>query len=98
MKFRFVIVYRVGLLLLLLIAFWSVWANGQSAVVTNPPPHVVSITMTNQFQALTFGLDQVEVLTSHSLLGQPLWKYLASLVYILLAFCVAWFLDFIVGA
>ena len=94
MKFRFVIVYRLGLVLLLVIAFWSVWANAQPATATNSLP-VVEGTSTNQFQALTFGLDKVDFLNVHKFLGQRLWKHLASLIYIVLAFCVAWLLDFI---
>jgi MscS family membrane protein len=63
--------------------------------VTNSPPSAVAVTITttNQFQALTFGLDKVDFLNQHTALGQPLWKYTASLVYIVLAFLVAWFLD-----
>ncbi len=96
MKFRFEIVYRLGLALLLIIAFWSVWAAAQSATVTNPLPVTILVT-TNQFQALTFGLDGIPVLNYHTFLAQPLWKYLASLIYIVLAFFVAWFLDYVVG-
>jgi len=96
MKFRFEIVYRLGLALLLVIAFWSVWANAQPATATNLPP-VAEGTSTNQFQALTFGLDKVDFLNDHKFLGQRLWKHLASLIYIVLVFCVAWLLDFIVG-
>ena len=99
MKFRFEFVYRFGLALLLIIAFWSVWANAQPATSTNSPPsNPVSLSFTNQFQAMTFGLDNVEFLNTHKAMGQPLWKYAASLIYIILAFCVAWFLDFVVSA
>lgn len=97
MKFRFEFVYRLGLALLLVVAFWAVWANAQPSTTTNSPASD-SITSTNQFQALTFGLDKVEALNKDKPLGQPLWKYLASLIYIILAFCVAWFLDFVVTA
>src|ERR1017187_4793630 len=109
MKFRFEIVYRLGLALLLVIACWAVWASAQPSralnAATNPPSVGATMTATNQsqtatnqFQALTFGLDEVDFLNQHAALGQPLWKYLASLTYILLAFCVSWFLDFIVAA
>jgi MscS family membrane protein len=104
MKFRFELVYRLGLLLLLVTMFWAVWANAQPAGVTNPPPVAptvtgtnLSVTSTNQFQALTFGLNNFDFLREHTMLTQPLWKYLASLIYIVLAFCVAWLLDFIVS-
>lgn len=96
MKFRFELVYRLGLALLLVVAFWSVWANAQVLVVTNPPPVKDIMMSTNQFETLTFGLNNVAFLNQHAFLEQPLWKYLASLIYILLAFCVAWLLDVIV--
>ena len=102
-------VYRFGLALLLVVGCWAVWASAQSSpatnAATNPPSVGATITATNhsqsatnQFQALTFGLDEVGFLNQHAALGQPLWKYVASLIYILLAFCVSWFLDFVVGA
>lgn len=46
-------------------------------------------------EPLTFGLDRVELLQS-IWLGNPLWKYAASLVYILLAFYVSKIIDWIV--
>jgi hypothetical protein len=39
----------------------------------------------------------VLLLQEHKALGQPLWKYLASLLFILLAFYGAKFLDFVVN-
>ena len=47
---------------------------------------------------LTFGLDEVPFLREHKLFGHPLWKYLASFLYILLAFYVSKFLDFLTNA
>jgi MscS family membrane protein len=44
---------------------------------------------------LTFGLDKAPFLEDQKLLGQPLWKYLASLIYIFLAFYASRFLDFL---
>jgi MscS family membrane protein len=46
---------------------------------------------------LTFGLDQVAFLHDNTFLEQPLWKYAASLVYIALAFAVAWLMDIIIN-
>ncbi len=104
--------YRAGLALLFIGAFWSVWSNAQETAATNAP----SITATSGTAtpdasrekndsekdankiALTFGLDRVELLCkSDPLLGEPYWKYLASLIYILLAFYVSKILDFIIG-
>jgi hypothetical protein len=44
---------------------------------------------------LSFGLNQVEALQGR-FLGNPLWQYLATLLYIGLAFAVSKFLDFLV--
>lgn len=96
MKFRFEFIYRLGLVLLAVVAFCAVLANAQPSVATNSPPAKGTVTSTNEFQALTFGLDNVDCLKKHTALGEPLWKYLASLIYLVLAFCVAWFLDFVV--
>jgi MscS family membrane protein len=46
---------------------------------------------------LTFGLDGVAFLKQHRFLGQPMWKYLASLIYILIAFYTSRLLDFLAG-
>ncbi|MCX7867408.1 MAG: mechanosensitive ion channel family protein [Limisphaera sp.] len=46
---------------------------------------------------LTFGLDRIEPLRRHTLLGQPLWKYVASCIYLFLAFYGSRFLDYLVG-
>ncbi len=99
MKWRFEWIYRLGLAAFLAVAFWSVWASAQetnapAAAATNSPallkfklpPHVLS-----------FGLERVDFLRDNTLLGQPLWKYLASLIYVVLAFCVAWLLDAVVN-
>ena len=104
MKWRFEWCYRLGLAVLFVVAFWSVWASAQEAnnvAATN----VVTATATNTpgflkmqlpHHALTFGLDGVDFLREQMFLGQPLWKYFASLIYIALAFCVAWLLDIFV--
>ena len=103
MNWRFAWVYRVGLAVLLALSFWSVWAGAQeltnlppaTAPAATSPPGLLNIKLSEH--ALTFGLDRVELLRETPLFGQPLWKYLASLIYILLAFYVAKVLDFIVN-
>ena len=97
MKFRFEMFYRAGLLALFFTAFWAVWAGAQEVTVTNASPAGSLGTTTNKFQAVTFGLDKVPFLNQHAVLEQPLWKYVASLIYIVLAFCVAWLLDWVVN-
>ncbi len=110
MNWRFSWVYRLGLAVLFVIAFWSVWASAQT---TNLPAtnsisagtNSAAITA-NKLQAallklpehaLTFGLDRVPFLHDNFFLEQPLWKYGASLIYIVLAFVVAMLLDWIVN-
>ncbi len=101
MNWRFAWFYRLGLAALFVVACWTVWAGAQD---TNAP--VSTLTATNQAgflkiklpeHALTFGLDQIDFLRDQAVLEQPLWKYLASLIYIALAFCAAWLLDGIVN-
>lgn len=104
MKFRFDFFYRAGLLVLVLLASWALWASAQET--TNAPPargpvrtnQVGLLKMKLPGNALTFGLDRLDVLRKTSLLGEPLWKYGASLIYIVLAFYVAKLLDFVVNA
>jgi len=46
---------------------------------------------------LSFGLDKVTVLRETTLLDQPLWKYIAFLIYVILAFYVAKLMDLLVN-
>ena len=111
MKFKFERAYRGFLGLLFLIAFWAVWASAQTntnatAVATT---HATLIVQTNQAIALvaklehlegrylTFGLDRVPVLKDRTAFGEPWWKYLASLIYIFLAFYTAKTIDWLTG-
>jgi len=88
--------------LLFVIAFWAIWSSAQT--VTNTPASVAGAT--NQLglpklklpeHALTFGLDHIDFLREQTFLEQPLWKYCASFIYVLLAFCAAWLLDWFVN-
>ena len=110
MKWRFEWLYRAGLALLFVVAFWSVWASAQEAIATNTPVAAADARPANAAEAtkasdkgtnrmaLTFGLDRVQPLCkADPLLGEPYWKYLASLIYIVLAFYVSKILDFIIG-
>ena len=67
------------------------------ADTTNAPP-TVAVVADGRVQApdtwLTFGLDHVAAL-QRPIAGNPLWQYLASLIYIVLAFYVSKLLDFI---
>lgn len=48
-------------------------------------------------EALSFGLDRVPVL-SRPMLGIPLWRYVASAIFVVLALFVSRLLDFVVGS
>jgi len=63
----------------------SAATNSVSAAAGTPAPHNVWV---------TFGLDRVEWLQI-PWLGNPLWQYLASLVFIVVAFYTAKMVDFI---
>lgn len=73
--------------------------------VTNAPASSQSAGDTNELKDfaknlhkdfLTFGLDNYEVMRETTL-GNPRWKYVASLIYIFLAFYISKFLDFLVS-
>ena len=104
MRVKFETVYRGLLLFLLATLFWGVWAAAQTnvnpqaaGVATNPPAGPQVETAQPEPRYLTFGLDRLAALQGLALMGQPLWKYLASLIYIFLAFYVAKLIDYITG-
>jgi MscS family membrane protein len=102
MTSRFEPLFRGFCVLLVIIVSWSLWAEAQnatnkaapSAASTNQPPALVRSVEKMQGEYLTFGLDRVEPLRQFKFLGEPLWKYLASLIYILLAFYISKLIDF----
>ncbi len=101
MRLKFDTGWRALVLLLVVAWAWSLWAAAQPQ--TNAPPpaagnHPSAIVRTFEKwgeNPLTFKLDQVDVLRENQFLGEPLWRYAASLVYILLAFYVSKLLDWI---
>jgi len=83
---------------LLFLWAWALWAEvstptNQAPVITNQPSALVRKVEQLESSPLTFKLDEVPVLRDNTLLGEPLWKYVASLAYVLLAFLLAKFLD-----
>lgn len=68
-------------------------ATNAPAKTTRPAPLLPQI-VAERPELLTFGLDSFEPLRT-PLLGNPIWQYLASLIYIVLAFYVAKFLDWL---
>ena len=101
MRLRFNTVFRAGVIVLLVMLAWSIWAGAQTTtnsglvLATNEPSTLIRDVERLEQHHLTFGLDRLEPLREHKLLGEPLWKYLASLIYILLAFFVARLVDLV---
>ncbi|MBI2927788.1 MAG: mechanosensitive ion channel family protein [Verrucomicrobia bacterium] len=102
MKLKFEPCYRAALAALFVLLVWSVWSGAQAAT-TNAPPAAASTNIAPlvpglsgiKEEYLTFGLDRVEFLDRHRVFGEALWKYLASLIYIFLAFYISKFIDFL---
>lgn len=101
MKPRFETLLRAWQLLLVVALAWSFWASAQSTTnkaaltATNQPSALVRKVERLEEHPLTFGLDRLSVLREKSMFGEPLWKYAASLAYVLLAFYASKLLDFV---
>jgi MscS family membrane protein len=61
--------------------------------VTNQPSALIQDV--ERLKAVTFNLDQFAPLRDNTFLGEPLWKYAASLIYVLLALYTAKLIDYI---
>ncbi len=83
---------------------WAVWASAQTvpsnaaaaspAGMTGPSADERPYTLGGLDEGqLTFGLKNIEFLRDHRLLGEPLWKYVASIIYLFLAFYGSRLLD-----
>jgi MscS family membrane protein len=101
MRLKFETVFRGYVILLVLVLFWSVWASAADSstntlerATSNAPSLLPGLKTLNE-DSLTFGLNQWALLRDHTLFGEPLWKYLASLIYVLLAFYVSRFVDYL---
>lgn len=105
MRLRFETCYRAGLLLLVALLLWATWVSAQpsstnapattNAVTAAPAPMPLVPGLSGQERYLTFGLDRIEFLRARRVFGEPLSKYLASLIYIFLAFYAAKVVDFL---
>jgi len=99
MSVRFKTLFHAVIVFLVVMLAWSIWAGAQTATnqtalnATNPPSALVRSVERLEQHPVSFGLDRLEPLRELKLLGEPLWKYLASLLYILLAFYVSKFID-----
>jgi MscS family membrane protein len=102
MKKKFEWWYRGLMVILIIVVGWSMWAGAQTGTngvagntKTNAPVLRVGGLERLEGEYLTFGLDRIAPLREMKLLGEPLWKYVASLIYILLAFYISKFIDFV---
>src|SRR6266581_4936026 len=93
MRVKFETLFRGLMLVLFVTLAWSVWAAVQPATNKAPATSVANLPGALEKKVerlderyLTFWLDRVDFLKEHSLFGQPLRKYPASLIYVLLAF------------
>src|ERR1043166_5791036 len=98
MKVRFETFFRGFLLVLMISLGWGLWASAQTATnkaatTTNRPTALVQEVEHLDEHYLTFWLDRIGPLRERSFLGEPLWKYPASLIYVLLAFYLAKLMD-----
>jgi MscS family membrane protein len=78
----------------------GVWGIAQTntnttAKTAKPAPRLFNDVERLQGHYLTFWLDRIPVLQERTFLEQPLWKYGASLIYILLAFYVSKLIDYV---
>src|SRR6267143_4227172 len=106
MKIRFETCFRGVMGLLLVAMLWGLWAGAQT--VTHQPESSAGATNHSSTLArgvtrlddhfLTFGLDKIAILRETVIVGEPLWKYVASLIYILMAFYVAKLIDVVAFA
>jgi len=100
MRVKFQSLFRGMLGLLLALWAWALWAGvagstSRPPVSTNEPSALVRRVERLEEYSLTFKLDEIAALREHSFLGEPLWKYLASVLYILLAIVVAKLIDLV---
>lgn len=102
LKLKFQTTFRTCLLALCVALAWSGWAAAQTStnkpvlLETNPPALLHQVE--NLRPPLTFRLDELPFLREHAFLGEPLWRYAASIVYLLLAFLFAKLIDLLAGA
>lgn len=75
----------------------SAWAQTNTNKVANAATNQPSalIQDVEKLKPVTFNLDQFAPLRETTFLGEPLWKYVASLIYILLAFYAAKLIHFV---
>lgn len=95
--------FKCYMCLMLGILVWSVLTYGQGQVTnattvevrSDSPVQAVNTVVKTETTTLTFGLDRIEEL-QRKILGIPLWQYLASAIYVFLAFVAARLVNYLV--
>lgn len=99
MKNTFEKLFRSVVVVLFLCLFWSLWVQAQpstNAPASSAAAQTAPAQTSDPTVWLTFGLDRVPFLQSRIFADIPLWQYLASLIYIFLAFYVSKCLDYFI--
>jgi len=95
-------IHLIGLSVLAATALWAAWAAAPAT--TNALPHTTVLDAASNAATrvveehkdlLTFGLDRVEPLNT-TVLGQPVWRFIAAVIYLLLAFYSSKALDWLI--
>ena len=96
---------------LISLVVWSVWAADAPALInapaTNAPagvarlfgsrsPATNEVALVDEMPYLSFGLDRVELLQARWF-EVPIWQFIASLIYVFLAFLTARVIDWVLG-
>lgn len=109
MKLKFEKVYRGFLALCLILLFWSVYASAQTNTLSRVARAAAQPETAERVKPIAdsiMGIDRATIdqileqypwLEKVQILGNPLWKYIASFVYIFLAFYVSKAMDYLVG-
>jgi MscS family membrane protein len=106
MKRNWRIYFRCYLALLVACLFWCCWSSAQETNQVSPTipgskliradgKSVLEIPVEELRATLSFGLDKIPAL-KEKLWGKPRWLYLASLIYVVLAFYVSKLIDFVI--
>jgi MscS family membrane protein len=98
MRVKFEAVFKLYVVCLVALLVWTMWAAAAEPTNNVPPPPertnvLGGLISTNV--SLDFGLKRVEALQA-TFLGVPVWQYLASLIYIVLAVVMSRLLDWFI--
>ena len=111
MKLRPESCFKFYAAVLLSLVVWSVWAADAPALInapaTNAPagvarlfgsrsPATNEVALVDEMPYLSFGLDRVELLQARWF-EVPIWQFIASLIYVFLAFLTARVIDWVLG-